>query len=166
MVKLRKSKVPDAVRSRLDLREGERILAWADDGHGRLVVASETALHLQRTPPDYTRFGWEQIEHASYDSGVMTIELGPELGSASLRVPVGTGRELPVAIRDRITASVVVDRFIPLVDDRGVRIIGRRSTGGDVTWRLDVDPSIADQESVASQAQRLLEEVKSEVTGA
>ncbi len=57
------------MRARLDLQPKERVLAWADDGAGRPVVATETALHLQRVPPEYARFGWEQIERASYESG-------------------------------------------------------------------------------------------------
>ena len=163
-MKLRRPKLPDDIRGQLDLTRGEHILAWADDGQGRLVVASEGGLHLQRVPPDYSRLGWEEIEHVSYDSGVMTIDLVPEQGSASLRVPIGSERELPVAVRDRVTASVVVDRFVPLVDDRGVRIIGRRAASGETHWRLDLDPSIADQEAVVSEAGRLLADIKAEVS--
>lgn len=164
-MKWRRPRFPEAVREQIDLRDRERILAWADDGDGRLVVASDTALHLQRTPPDYTRIGWEQIEHASYDAGVMTIDLGPDLGSASLRVPVGSERDLPVAIRDRVTSSVVVDRFVPLVDDRGVRIVGRRGGSGELTWRFDLDPELADQDAYIDTANRLLEDVQNEVSG-
>ncbi len=78
--------------SALDLQPKERVLAWADDGAGRPVVATETALHLQRVPPEYARFGWEQIERASYEAGTLTVVLGDSLGGVTLRVPVGSER--------------------------------------------------------------------------
>jgi hypothetical protein len=161
-VKWQRSKFPDDVRRQLSLRDRERILAWADDGAGRLVVASELALHLQRNPPEYSRIGWDQIERAGYDGGVMAITLIPELSSSTLRVPVGAERELPVVIRDRVTASVVVDRFVPLVNDRGVRIVGRRSDHG-IRWRTDLDPEIAEDQQCVNEAQRLLAEAQAEV---
>ena len=91
----RKTPLDPAVKDQLELRPKEKILAWVDDGSGRVVVASETALHLQRTPPAYSRFGWEQVERASYDSGTLTVVLTPELGSATLRIPVGEGVAQP-----------------------------------------------------------------------
>jgi len=140
------------------------VLAWADDGQGRAVVATETALHLQRTPPAYTRLGWEQIEYASYEGGVMSVTLVPALDSATLRVPVGEGRELPVAIRDRVTSSVVVDRFVPLTDDAGVRIVGRRSGSGEIVWRSDLDADLAGNPELAQAAESALDEVRGEVS--
>ncbi len=162
-MKLRKSSLPDDIRAALDVDPKERILAWADDGNGRAIVASETALHLQRVPPTYTRFGWEQIEHASYEAGVLTVTLVPEPDSATLRLPVGEGRDLPIAVRDRVTSSVVVDRFVPLTDEVGVRIVGRRAGSGDVVWRTELDPSLADIASALEAAERALEEVRAEV---
>ena len=163
-MKLRRPALPREVRDALDLRPKERVLAWADDGGGRAIVATETALHLQRTPPAYTRFGWEQIEHATYEGGVMTVTLVPELGSATLRIPVGERRELPIAIRDRVTSSVVVDRFVPLTDDAGVRIVGRRSGAGEITWRSDLDPRLAGDRESEAAAQSAMDEVRAEVS--
>ena len=163
-MKLRKPALPESVRAALDLRPKERVLAWADDGDGRAVVATETALHLQRTPPAYTRVGWEEIEYATYEGGVLSVTLVPELESATLRVPVGDGRELPIAIRDRVTSSVVVDRFVPLTDDAGVRIVGRRSGSGEIVWRSDLDPDLAGDAGIQRAAQSALDEVRAEVS--
>jgi hypothetical protein len=160
----RAPKLPPDVRSQLELSDKERILAWIDDGNGRLVIASETALHLQRNPPAYSRFSWDQIENASYESDVMTITLIPELDSASLRVPVGQDPRLPVAVRDRVTASVVVDRFVPLEGDRGVRIIGRRGDHGAIAWRTDLDPALSGRPDLLRLAEQSLAEVQGEVS--
>lgn len=151
------------VRERLDLGPKERILAWVDDGAGRPVVASEAALHVQRVPPEYSRLGWEQIERASYDSGVLTVVLGPELGTATLRIPVGEGRDLPVVVRDRVTASVVVDRFVALDEAAGVRIVGRRGADRKVTWRLDLDPGLEASPEAVLASQEALAEAQAEV---
>jgi hypothetical protein len=159
----RRQKLPPEVQSQLMLGPKERVLAWADDGHGRPVVASETALHLQRMPPEYSRITWDQIEHARYDEGVLVLALSPELGSATLRIPVGQGRELPVAVRDRVTSSVVVDRFVELRGEHGVRIIGRRTDAGGVVWRTDLDPMLSGDPAVDAEVQTLLDEVKSEI---
>ena len=159
----RTPKLPADVRSQLALSDKERILAWVDDGSGRLGVASETALHLQRNPPAYSRFSWDQIESAGYDSDVLTITLVPELDSSLLRVPVGPDPDLPVVVRDRVTASVVVDRFVPLEGDLGVRIIGRRGDHGAVFWRTDLDPALADRADLVTVVEELLAEVQAEV---
>jgi hypothetical protein len=164
-VRWRRPALDDEVRELLDLAPKERILAWVDDGSGRLVVASDTALHVQRTPPGYSRLGWEQIERASYDSGVLTVVLAPDLGDATLRVPVGDGRDLPVVVRDRVTASVIVDRFVALDGESGVRIVGRRGPAGDIRWRADLDPPLAGDPAARAEAQDVLAEVRAEVGG-
>lgn len=163
----RKGVLDPAVRAQLDLRSHEKVLAWADDGAGRAVIASESALHLQRTPPEYSRLGWEQIEHVSYETGVMTVTLGPAHGSVRLRVPVGDDPQLPVVVRDRVTASVLVDRFVPLRGDAGVRIVGRRQVGGpagdDVLWRAELDPTLVADAAARHEAQVAEREVRAEV---
>jgi hypothetical protein len=159
----RKTPLDPAVKAQLELRPKEKILAWVDDGSGRVVVASETALHLQRTPPEYSRLGWEQVERASYDSGTLTVVLTPELGSATLRIPVGEGRELPVVVRDRVTASVLVNRFVPLRGDAGVRIVGRRQENGEVLWRSELDAALAGDATAQGEAAIALAEVRAEV---
>jgi hypothetical protein len=163
VVKWKRAELDPDVYALLDVHPKERVLAWADDGAGRPVIATETALHLQRVPPDYARFGWEQIERASYEAGWLTVVLGESLGGATLRVPVGSERQLPVVVRDRITASVVVDRFVALSGDAGVRVVGRRGVDGGVTWRLDLDPGLVADASAVAASQEALAEVRAEV---
>ena len=164
-MKWRRPELDDDVHALLDLAPRERILAWVDDGSGRPVVASDTALHVQRIPPEYSRLGWEQIERASYDSGVLTVVLGAEPGGVTLRVPVGDGRDLPVVVRDRVTASVIVDRYVVIDGERGVRIVGRRGPAGDIAWRTDLDPELVGDPAARAAAQQALVEVRAEVDG-
>lgn len=159
----RKQPLDPEVQMRLVLLPKERIIAWVDDGAGRPIVASETALHLQRVPPDYARIGWDQIEQAAYEAGVLSVTLTPDLDSATLRVPVGEDRELPVAVRDRVTASIVVDRFVPLEGEAGVRIVGRRAADGSITWRTDLDPALERQGAFVDETAKALTDIQSEV---
>lgn len=162
-MKWKREELDADVQARLALHHKERVLAWADDGAGRPVVATDTALHVQRVPPEYSRFGWEQIERASYEAGTLTVVLGETAGGVTLRVPVGSERQLPVVVRDRITASVVVDRFVALSGDSGVRIVGRRGVDGGTTWRLDLDPGLATDAAAVAASQEALAEVRVEV---
>lgn len=162
-MKWRKQPLDPEVQARLELRPKERILAWVDDGGGRLIVASETALHLQRVPPEYARFAWDQIERASYETGMLTVTLTPELDSAVLQVPVGEDRDLPVVVRDRVSASVVIDRFEPLDGEVGVRIVGRRTAEGGIIWRTDLDPTLVGRPDAEEVVRRALAEARAEV---
>jgi len=162
-MKWKRVELDQDVYARLDLRPKERVLAWADDGAGRPVVATETALHLQRVPPEYARFGWEQIERASYEPGTLTVVLGESLDGATLRVPVGSERQLPVVVRDRVTASVVVDRLVALSGDKGVRIVGRRGPDGVTIWRQELDPALLADAAARAAAEEALAEVQAEV---
>ncbi|MCZ3389666.1 MAG: hypothetical protein LH645_11240 [Actinomycetia bacterium] len=159
----KRAELAGAVYASLDVHPRERVLAWADDGAGRPVVATETALHVQRVPPEYARFGWEQIERASYEAGTLTVVLGESLGGATLRVPVGPERQLPVVVRDRITASVVVDRFVALSGDSGARIIGRRGPDGTVAWQVELDPALDGDAAARAASQVAFDEVRAEV---
>jgi hypothetical protein len=161
-MRFRSKPLDAAVRSRLDLQPREHVLAWNNDDGGRAVVASDSGLHLQRVPPDYTRFGWEQIERAAFDAGVLTVVLTPDAGAATLRIPLSEGRDVAVAVRDRVTASVVVDRFVPLAGERGVRVVGRRRSDGVLVWRTDLDSELAGDGWDAGVAHALTE-VRAEV---
>jgi hypothetical protein len=165
-MKLGRKRLDSTVLAALDLQPGEHVLAWADDGAGRLVVATETALHLQRTPPDYTRLGWETIERASYQDGLLTVFLTGEDASRSLRIPLGEDTKLPIVVRDRVTASVVVDRLVTLTGNLGVRVVGRRAPRSDhVVWRVEPDPGLPDTSEIREASDQALADIKAEVGG-
>ena len=62
-------------------------------------------------------------------------------------------------VRERVTASIVLQRWVPVRGKHGLTVIGRRSpAGGPVTWMhaydLGLDP--ADPEVAAAADQALL----------
>jgi hypothetical protein len=68
-----------------------------------------------------------------------------------------------VVVRDRVSASVVVDRFTPLDGDVGVRVVGRRAADERIIWRTDLDPRLADRPGAEDAARRALIEARAEV---
>lgn len=150
---MRRPKLPSLVR-------GERLLAWADTDAGALVGGSRDALHLpDREPP---RLPWEEIATADWDADERefhVVEVGTfgELQPEHRLALVDPDRLLTL-VRERVTASIVVQRHIPVRDRRGVRVLGRRAPGGQgaIAWFVEyddgLDPADPDVASVVDNA--------------
>ncbi|MEQ7125032.1 hypothetical protein ABN034_10970 [Actinopolymorpha sp. B11F2] len=115
----------------LQLERGERVLATSRDTAERWVVGTDRTLFLPTAEGAYDRIPWEQVEHAEWDRDTEVLRV---TGTAPLgeRLPVWTvsfaepGSRLLSLIRERITASVVVDQRVSLRGPLGVRVIARR----------------------------------------
>lgn len=89
---------------------------------------------------------WDEIERATWDGDDDTL-LVVEVATASAR-PVrhrlritAPGRLVDV-VREQVTASVILTRFVPIDGRRGVRVTGRRTRGGDLVWSAALDAGI------------------------
>jgi hypothetical protein len=116
---------------------GERALVSAPlVGSEDLVAGTREALYL----PD-RRLPWEAVRAASWDqdSGVLTVtETGP--AATVHRLELDNPVRLLQFVRERVTASLVIDRVVPL--PRGsARIVARRAGGGDraLLWSVEYD---------------------------
>ncbi|MEY9213293.1 hypothetical protein NI17_001490 [Thermobifida halotolerans] len=159
---LRRHALPAEARDRLVLGRGERVIAHALTGDSAAVVATTAALHL----PDGRRVPWERVDHAGWnDTGlVLTVE-----GEPDRVVPVPEPGRLAEAVFERVTATIVVSRHVPLLsaeeDSPGVRLTARRAPGGtEVTWRFrydeGVDPDSAEtRERTRAALDRLREQM-------
>lgn len=125
---------------------GERVLASATlVGSEDVVAGTREALYVGGH-----RLPWEHVHDASWDqeSSLLTVtEVGPEQTVHRLRVdnPV----RLLQLVRERVTASVVLERVVPL--PRGsARLVARRAGGGDreITWFVEYD-AVVDAEDPA-----------------
>lgn len=111
-----------------------RVLAWGTTADG-FSVASPAALSWGDTD-SWTHLGWHEIERGGWDgeSGHLTWSLyGGDQGDVRLTEP---GR-LPEVFRERVSASIVLEKFVPLFANRGVLISGRRNLGDpdvQITW--------------------------------
>jgi hypothetical protein len=157
-------------RSSLALRGGPsaRILAWARSADG-FVVGSPAVLSLGGSDPDagvedWRHVGWHEIEHGGWNAESRSLSwtlYGGRRGRVELAEP---GR-LPELFRERVAASIAVERFVPIRGDRGVTVTARRDLAGDgaLSWHSSLTRGLTwSGEGVAEEAARALAEMESE----
>lgn len=140
-----------------------RVLAWATTPDG-LAIASPSALSYGDVS-GWQHLGWHEIERGGWDgeTGRLTwSRYGGEQGFVELTEP---GR-LPEVFRERISASIVLEKFVPIVNNRGVVISGRRDLAdGDVeiTWNSALGRGLSYQtEGVRSAVDEAVATVRTE----
>ncbi|TIC84821.1 hypothetical protein E8D34_13985 [Nocardioides sp. GY 10113] len=125
----------------LPAARGERILAWAPSAGG-VVAGSRHALYL----PD--RLPWEEVAAAEWDddSGLLRVR---EVGQWGEPQPVHVRRlEAPALllqlVRERVSASIVLQRHVAVRGQRGARVIARRapSSRAAVAWFVEYDEGV------------------------
>ncbi len=126
-----------------------RPLAVAEADDGSWLVGTRDAFHVVR--PDGTpvlALPWEQVLRADWDSDTATLRVervedyGSPVTPYSFVLPEpGTLLSL---VRERITASVLLQRRVELGRKRGLTVIGRRAPGGTgaVTWAYELDDGV------------------------
>ncbi len=143
---------------------GERVLARATTTDGVVVGGTRDALYAPERVP------WEQVEAADWDRETLTLQVS-EVGRWGETRPEHVftieepGRLLEL-IRERVTASVVMQRHVPLEGRRGVRVIARRAPGrtADISWVYEYDEGIdPDDPAVRLAAAEALAAARDEV---
>lgn len=173
VLKLRRTRWPselvDAVRTAAGRRED--VLAAVQLTGGRWVAGSRAAVYLPTEPGDAVRrVGWEKIERAGWDSEASVLRIfettsfGTPLLATELSVD-DPGR-FGQLLRERIDASVLIQRHVPLVGKKGVRIVGRRNPAeadAPVAWNFVLDKGLEpDQPGLVDRAEAALEAVREE----
>ena len=148
-------------RPPFEVAPGERVLAWAPLVGGEAVGGTRDALYLPAR-----RLAWERVEAADWDADLGRLRVS-EVGvwgelrreHALILEESGPGADrLLQLVRERITASVVLVRHVPINGRRGVRVVARRAPSGrsPVEWVYEydagVDPADPFVEAAASTA--------------
>jgi hypothetical protein len=142
--------VPDAVHTAAGLGAGERVLAGAQARDGAWLLASRDALVLVSSAAEPVRIPWERVERADWDRDqdrLVVTEVGEygELQPRHVYALDHPGLLLDV-LRERVTASVVLQRHVPVQGRRGLFVVARRPPTGDgpISWAYEfqagVDP--------------------------
>jgi hypothetical protein len=142
----------------VEVAAGERLLAWSPVVGGRWVAGTRDALYL----PD-ARLAWEEIEAADWehDLGLLRVSEVGQWGRPRVEhaltlddtTPTETDRLLQL-VRERVTASVLLVRHVPITGKRGVRVVGRRAPSGltPVRWVYEYDAGIDPEDPVVQAA--------------
>jgi hypothetical protein len=144
-----------------------RILAWATTRTGFCIASAATLSYGDEGAWEHV--GWHEIERGGWNAELHKLTWvlyaapgeAPARGSLELTDP---GR-LPDLFRERISATIAVERFVPLVGERGVIIAARRDlgAGGVVTWHSTLTRGLSWQtDGVRAAVDQAMEQVRAE----
>ena len=144
-----------------------RILAWARTPAG-CCIASPAALSYEYEE-GWRHVGWHEIERGGWNAelGKLSWALHAAPGQPSPRGSlelVDPGR-LPELFRERISATIAIERFVPLVGERGVTITARRDLGGTgtVAWHGTLTRGLSwETDGVRAAVDQAMEELRTE----
>jgi hypothetical protein len=144
------------------LPKGDRVLAHAAVPVDEWLLATRRAFVAVSAGELTVRLPWEEVQAAEWDrdEGVLSVSEVGEYGAprASYRWTPSDPERLLRVVRERVTASIVLQRAYPVRGKTGFRIIGRRPPeGGDIRWMHEYDEGIdpADPEVARLAAEAL-----------
>ena len=148
---------------RVAVGPGERVLASSIAADGTVVAGTRDAFYVavpEGEGKGVRRVPWEQVEAADWDRDTETFRLS-EVGTwgEQRRVHVVTlsdpGRLLEL-VKERVTASVVLQRHVPVSGRRGLRVIARRAPGRDdpISWVYEYDEGLDPDDPQVARAAR------------
>lgn len=170
---------------------GEKVLAWArtvvpadpqagprtevaEGGDrvvppGEVVAATRQALHVSQA--GRVRIPWEEVERADWDadSAVLTVVGLVPFGQVrpTYLLPLADATRLLDVVRERVEASIVLQRAVPVAGQPGgVRLVGRCAPGGGggIRWLLEFDDGVdPDDPGVKRACQQALEAAELDV---
>ena len=138
--------VPGEVARRLP--RGERVLAGTRADEGTWLLGTRDALVVLRPDEQPDRIPWERVERADWDRDEERLRVS-EVGEFGLPRPEHTfsvvepGLLLEL-IRERVTASVVIQRRVATTGRSGLLVIARRAPqgNGEISWAYEFDQGV------------------------
>lgn len=148
---------------------GEKVLASTTSVDGSVLAGTRDAFYVVADGETH-RVPWEQVEAADWDRDTDTFRLS-EVGSWGEQRPVHTARleepgRLLELVRERVTASVVLQRHVAVSGRRGLRVIARRAPAGRgaIQWVYEYDEGVdPDDPAVRGAARNALEAMRRDV---
>lgn len=105
------------------------MLASGQSKDGTWFVGTDRRLYI--TADEVTRLPWERVERASWDrdSSELVVEEVADYGEGHPRHAAlfDDPRRLLELVRERVTASVLLTRHVPVANSRGIKVVARRS---------------------------------------
>jgi hypothetical protein len=163
-------------RTLVRVERGEKLLAEAAAEEGALGGTRDAIYVVRRLGSDRlgleetVRIPWEEVQAADWDQESSTLRLS-EVGDWGEQRPehtftiTDTGRLLEL-VRERVTATVVLQRHVAVDGRRGVRVIARRAPHGDrpIAWFYEYDEGVdPDDPAVRRVAEEALAAAQAEL---
>jgi hypothetical protein len=137
----RTTHLPDDARATPGLARGERVLSAAQLRDGGWIAATNHGL-----VGDGWRSPWSAATHAQWYDDADSLEIAwlDDAGQRQDRLLVlDEPCQLPETVHERVTATILLSRHVPVSDGRGVRVVARRQPGSDdVEWQVVADAGI------------------------
>ena len=142
----REPRLPERVRRAV---RGEKVLAAARADDDTWVVGTRDRLHAVGEDPH--SWPWEQVLRADWDDDQRRLEVVPvsDFGTPLERraFVLDGAADLLGLVRERVSASVVVQRRVQVSGKRGFLLFARRPPrGGTVTWAFELDDGLDPQD--------------------
>lgn len=151
-------------RAVVDVRRGERLLATAE-GPETAIGGTREALYLPQ------RIAWEQVAAAGWDDESSTLRV-TEVAAWGEAVPVHTvaldepDARLLQLVRERVTATIVLQREVAVRGRLSARVLARRAPHGTgpLAWFVEYDEGLdPDDPSVRSAVDDALARARHDV---
>jgi hypothetical protein len=133
-------RTPTAVRATAPLEPGERILAFAHNLDGRLVVATERALRHQAAGA-WSRLGWEQVSRITWDDDRRTLAVTDTRSGRVTKIVLHAtdGNRIADLGQERIGWTFLLSTLVPLAGHPPARVAARRQPGtGQIIWQVSL----------------------------
>jgi hypothetical protein len=128
---------PFGRRPAIDVGVGERVLA-----HAGAVGGTRDAIYLPHRIP------WEQVASADWDHDERTLTV-VEIAPFGEEQPVHAVRleaadRLLQLVRERVTASIALQRHVSVGERRSVRVLARQAPAlrGEISWFVEYDDGL------------------------
>jgi hypothetical protein len=145
-----------------------RPLAAAPARDGTWLVGTRDELHaVSEDRGTLVAVPWERVQRADWDAEAATLRVEEVQPYGRPLSAMTFGLDEPVQllelVRERVTASVVVQRRVPTLGRRGFSVIGRRAPAGtgEVIWAYEFDAGVdPDDPLVTAAAEIALHEAR------
>lgn len=136
------------------LEHKEKVFSWAQHGGGFLAATDLGIISIDNH--DSTRIPWSQAIAGKWEPPLLTVTCLPDMDTVGWQLD--DPGMLPQAVRDRITAHVLIDRAVNFPGHGSVRFVATKSADGvkwltnsqDEAWAQSPEGSAAIQAELAS----------------
>ena len=138
------------------------MLAWAEAADGFCIGSPGWLCY--GSAEGWTQVGWHEIERGGWNVETRTLSWVRHDGGRGSVALAEPGR-LPELFRERVEASIMIKKYVPLVGERGVTVTARRDLAGsgEITWHSTLTKGLSWQTAGVREAvDAVMAEVRTE----